>query len=78
MGPPISQMTTKNTMAKGMSIKVVSVAEVKKSRIDSNSLRVLAKEPVLPRRVFMCASSICSNKASAMAASALELAMSRK
>ena len=78
MGPPMSQITTKNTSAKGMSIKVVSVADVKNSRIDSNSLSVLAKAPLLPRRVFICASSICSNKASAIAESDLELAMSKK
>jgi hypothetical protein len=59
-------------------MKVVSVAEVRKSRTDSNSFSVLASAPVLPRRPSRRASSTCSNRASAIAASALALARSRK
>ena len=68
----------RNSSANGTSMKVVSVAEVRKSRIDSNSLSVLANAPVLPRRDCIRASRICSNNASAIAESALALARSRK
>ena len=78
IGPPIIQMTTMKISANGTSMKVVSVAEVRKSRMDSNSLSVLARAPLLPRRVFICASRICSNKASAIAPSVRALARSRK
>jgi hypothetical protein len=54
------------------------VAEVRNSRTDSNSLSTLAKLPVLPRRTFILMSSTCSNRASAIEASACALAMSRK
>ena len=77
-GPPMSQIITRNKIAKGTSMKVVSVADVRKSRIDSNSFSVLATEPVLPRRACMRASRICSNSESAIALSARALARSKK
>ena len=71
-------MTTKKMMANGRSIKAVSVAEVRNSRTDSNSLSTLARLPVLPKRTFILMSRTCSNSASAMEASACALAMSKK
>ena len=45
IGPPIQAITRMNSNAKGRSTSVVSVADVTKSRNDSNSCTLLANAP---------------------------------
>ena len=78
IGPPTTQITIKNKIAKGMSIKVVMVAEVMKSRKDSNSRKVFAIEPTGPLRAAISISTTCSKSVSAIIMSACAPAVSRK
>ena len=72
------QITNKNNTANGMSIKVVSVAEVMNSRRVSNSRKELAMEPIGPLRERSSMSITCSNKESAITMSACAPATSKK
>ena len=69
-GPPIMPITTMNSSTKGRSISEVMVAEVKKSRSDSNSRRLLARLPTDSRPASSRRAINCSNSADDKAMSA--------